>query len=709
MNIDKIFGYIDVFSKRGYIGLGNNMMKSKRVIKFIQDFLSDPSPSTIDLDRIKLIIMMSKSVYDLDEHILAIPDELYDTMLSKYKKFRDEPFAISTMVGLSTTEYKYPSLAGTLDKAHHIYNTDVTDDRISVEEWVTKHARHFKNGASILVSFKIDGASIASDIMTDRQPYIAGSMSRGKLDYGEGGDVSIITNGLVFTKVENARYFNMGIQYEFAISDEGKRKFEKLMNRTFANHRSAAVGLMRRMLFADKHHLKEYRKMFSLVPVGFEIPGSDDWLSDFTYVVENMGYGDVSLQYQYNTFDSPTEFLIWFDEYANQAISERESLDYAIDGLVITFCDADVQKEIGRSGNINKYQLAYKFPEKRKRTRVLGMQITTGNFGYKELMVDVNTVVLNGTNQSKGQVHSIKKFDNLNLHIGDECFLKLSGDVIPFLEVDETCARGNGPRLKLPTHCDSCGAELIIQKDKFRCINSNCDLNRIGKLVTFVNELNAKGIGFETIKQLYNDLHVSTIPELLELEFKDFIMLDGFADESAANAAQTIEDIKSKPRTHAVVLSSLGIDELRTSTAEKILDQIPFSELMLLIDLEDADELERRLKQCKGVDKKAEGYARELISLGSDYINTVFSYMTIKAPKDKVSYDKTILVSGFRNDEYFEIAANLAGYDVKYSGSKSDLVVIANDSYRSKPKAMNAIAHGIPVMTRDEFLTMHDF
>lgn len=709
MNINRIFDYLTLFSKKKYVCLANNMMKSSKVTDFINDFISDPSPLSVDLDRVKLLIELAKSSYDLDEHVLAIDDTVYDVLLSKYKKFRNEPFASSTMNGLSTNEYKYPSLAGTLDKAHYIYESEVTDDRLSVEEWISKHSRYFKNGLTIMISYKIDGTSIASDIVSDgERPYILSSLSRGKLDYGEGGDVSQITNGLTFIDVEDSRFHELGIQYEFAMSTSSKEKFEKLMNRTFANHRSATTALMRRMLFADKDQLKKYRKLFSLVPVGFELPNSEHWLTDFMYIIEHMGYGDVDLEYRYDIFYTMHDFMLFFEDYSNFVSNLRDELDYAIDGLVITICDKEIQEEIGRSGNINKYQLAYKFPEKRKKTKVMGLQVTTGNFGYKELMVDVIPVTLNGTKQGKGQVHSLNKFSNFDLSIGDECYLKLSGDVIPYLEIDDTCKKGNGYKLELPTTCDCCEEKLVIQKDKLRCVNQACDYNQIGKLVTFVKEMNSKGIGPETIKQAYYTLGIRTIPELLDLTYSDFMLLDGFQDESSANAAKTLEDLKNKPRKLAVVISGLGIDDLRTSTAEKILDVISYSELLYLIDNGDVFELEQRLRTCKGVDKKAEGYARELISIGSKYIEKVVSYMNIKTEKT-VDYDKAVLISGFRGDDFFEMVANSAGYNVRTSGTKYDILVIADNSGRSSSKAKLAEQLGRPILTKDEFFKQNGY
>ena len=79
-------------------------------------------------------------------------------------------------------------------------------------------------------------------------------------------------------------------------------------------------------------------------------------------------------------------------------------MNHAIDGLVMTILDKDIRAKMGRKNNINQFQVAYKFPEEGVKTIIRDLIVTTGNFGYKEFLLQVDPVVLNGTTQFKAQL-----------------------------------------------------------------------------------------------------------------------------------------------------------------------------------------------------------------------------------------------------------------------------------------------------------------
>ena len=126
--------------------------------------------------------------------------------------------------------------------------------------------------------------------------------------------------------------------------------------------------------------------------------------------------------------------------------------------------------------------------------------------------------------------------------------------------------------------------KLIEENNKLRCTNPLCAYRVSGALTTFFTELNAKGIGESICRQLYDELNITNPVDVLKLTKEDFKSLTGFKDAAAKAAMNTIQDILSKPRTIPSILSALGIDCLRASTATKILDVISIDELINLID-----------------------------------------------------------------------------------------------------------------------------
>ena len=689
-------------------------LRSPEILKAIDKFIEIKNSEVSDdiLDIIESIIVHAKTIYEIETYTDPYDDKLYDKMISKFKKFRNEPFG--NTVGIANATYKYDKLSGTLDKTHFIYNNEkpINDTRDSLEDFFNSLPVNDWDELSILINQKKDGNSVTANYVFVDGEYVAESgISRGKKDYGEGTDVSILFKDLSFKPKDIKEVFGfipkaIGVQYELLISNRQKEAFESFSNKKFANNRAAAAGLLRRILFASKKDLNILKKFVSLVPVGFDIlkkdmkkPINATWDKLYECICSTFIYGDVTMEYKIY-HGTKSELLSQINDLADKQLKKRNKLNHAIDGLVITILNPELQKRLGRKNNINKWQVAYKFPEEGQKTIVRGAAITTGNFGYKELLLLVDPVILNGTKQYKAQVHSLDRFKKLNLRIGDEIILKLSGDVIPYGYKDETCKPGTGKKLKFPKYCE-CGTKLVEEKNKMRCPNKTCPYRIVGSLVTFFTELNGKGIGEKTCEQLYDELGVSKPSEVLKLEQKDFRSLNGFKDASAKLAMDTITDIVKRPRTIASILSALGIDSFRTSTANKLLETIDINTLISLVEKGDKEKLIEVIRRADGIDTNAQIIAEGLIR-NLDELKELLKVMTIKKSKN-IHTNKTLVVSGFRPDDDFIDKANLKGYAVKDSGKKMDLLVIKDESYLNKSKGRYAESKGIKIVTLSEF------
>jgi NAD-dependent DNA ligase len=693
-------------------------LKDKSVEDYINKFFDTDKKNMTEfmLDNIESIIRHSKTIYEIDRYVDPFDDVFYDRMLSKFKKFRPEPFG-NNGIGLANAKYKYDELSGTLNKTHYIYNSDKTDERDSLEDYLDSIPISNNEEITMMVNHKKDGTSVTIDYRYEDGYYVGESaISRGKKDYGEGTDVSPVIPSNKFTSKHIKKLLGycpkyIGVQNEFMVSNENKIILEDYLKQRFTNNRSAAAGLLRRIIFANKEERKILKKCISLVPVGFHIDSSGPndpvntipWNILYETVCKTFLYGNIEMEYDV-IHGTKTEILRQFEDIAKSTISKRGKLNNAIDGLVGTILDKDLQLKLGRKNNINKWQIAYKFPEEGKKTVIRDVIITTGNFGYKEILLKVDPVVLNGTTQFKAQVHSLNKFKKMKLRIGDEIILKLSGDVIPFGYKDSTCREGTGKKIKLPKYCE-CGAPLEEEKNKLRCINKRCPYRIIGSLNTFFTELNAKGIGEKTCAQLHDELGVTKPSQILKLTADDFKSLKGFKDASAKICMNTINDIISKPRTIASIMSAVGIDSFRTSTANKLLEVISAKDLIKAVEDGDKDKLISVIRKADGIDKNASVIAEGLIDK-IDEIKNLINIMTIKKQSSE-KYDKTIVVSGLRNDEELIDIANKNGYEVKDSGKKFDLLVIKDSSMMDKSKAKYALSKSIPIMTRSEFINKY--
>ena len=122
----------------------------------------------------------------------------------------------------------------------------------------------------------------------------------------------------------------------------------------------------------------------------------------------------------------------------------------------------------------------------------------------------------------------------------------------------------------------------------------------------------------------------------------------------------------------------------------------------MLIDAGNKEKLVKIIRTAEGIDKNADKIVDGLF----DKVNILKELLSMISIKESIkqNFDKTIVVSGIRNDEELLEVANANGYNVKDSGKKFDLLVIKDDSMMGKTKATYAKSKNIPIMTRSEFL-----
>lgn len=689
-------------------------ISAKETVSYIDQFLSDPMPDDEMLDIINDIIVASKVLDDLAIHVI-LDDYYYDRVLSKYKNYRDEPFYKDTVIGVASVAYEYPTLAGTLDKVHSIYEVDNTDDRGSIEKWLFRAIDTLGYVPNVHCSLKADGVSVSKSFKYDdktNEYKCYAAYTRGDLDSGLGGDMTHVFKDESF-RVNNFHtpdgqfYHRIGVQYEMVVLHEFMDAMVKYKKSGYATPRSAASGMLRRLTFAKPEELNEILNMVRFIPVGFECRKPNDTSDRLRLIMDELG--DMGLPFKVMDDIDKFDLLNSIHHYISQTIDMRDRFPFLIDGVVLTILGDGVTEALPRSGHINKHQVAYKFPEMSKKTYVTGLTTSSGLLGYREIMYTVNPVLLNGTNQQLGQCHSINKYNDLKLAYGDEVWLKHSGDVIPFLYIDEHCQRSGNEQIPLPEICEECDGPLIIHNSKLRCNNDKCPANILGKLENFLVEMGAKGIGPETLSALYYDSNVETIEQLLQLRVTDFLLLDGFGETSASKCEDTIQRLINTEVPVTRILGSLGIDSFREKTAKKVLGTIPLERLLDLLKVGDTEVVTAEIAKCNGISANARLYAEGLIS---NYYTIVWLLDYLKwLPYAERHFEKSAWFTGVRPTPEQADLIKSAGYDVKESFTKTAIPkkstpddVLVKGGSKISWKEEQAREKGLPVMTLDEFL-----
>ena len=237
-----------------------------------------------------------------------------------------------------------------------------------------------------------------------------------------------------------------------------------------------------------------------------------------------------------------------------------------IDGVVFTLLDDEFIKALGRSSNKNKFQVAFKFPQGVKKTILKNVEFPVGpTAGTITPLAIVEPVKINGNTITNATLSNFEKMERLDLNIGDEVIIKY--DIIPKLEKDDSCKKGNGQKIVRPTCCPVCHHDL---NGGSRCLNPDCDAKLSGKIYNYVKKMRIKGIGKKVVEKFVDRGFISSIGDLYRLPnyVEEISKLPGFGIASFSNI---VTGIFSKVTVYPhEFLGAIGIPDVSTETMKKV-------------------------------------------------------------------------------------------------------------------------------------------
>jgi DNA ligase (NAD+) len=115
--------------------------------------------------------------------------------------------------------------------------------------------------------------------------------------------------------------------------------------------------------------------------------------------------------------------------------------------------------------------------------------------------------------------------------------------------------------LKPPTNCPTCGTKLTLDDAWPYCPNFSCPNRIYGRIQKFVDVLDIKGAGIETLRALV-DLGVKTPADLFNITEQEFCNIDRKGDKHYAKFQQGLDSVK-KLRV-AQIFAALDIEGIGT-------------------------------------------------------------------------------------------------------------------------------------------------
>ena len=487
----------------------------------------------------------------------AVYDRVYDELerLENRENFRmsnspTQTVGYEVVDGLAKTTHTMPLLS--LDKTKEIGGL--------VE---------FIGSQQVLLMHKLDG-------LTVKLEYENGSLIRASTR-GNGNEGEVITH--------NARTIEgipSCIQYLERLVVVGevfipKQKFEELREtlrdssgKTYKNARNMAAGSIR---CYDASACAGRGLVFSPFGVqeGFD---EDTHKSAKLLALQQLGF-------------SCCTFLQLISNPSGQQISNSiselqksaENSGLPIDGIVVTYDNIPFSLAQGHTGHHPKDSIAFKFADDLHETILCEIEWTPSRFGELSPVAVFDPVDIDGCEVSRASLHNLTFITELELMPGCRIFVSKRNMIIPHVEGNLDRGRFDAKEL-FPAHCPSCNSPTDIKRTHtdsgrviciLRCNNSDCEAQKLRKLVHFVGKkaMDIEGLSEARLEIFINLGWLNDFTDIYRLGERAFEIasLEGFGKKSWARLQDAIQ--RSRTTTFERFLVAMDIPMIgRTASRE---------------------------------------------------------------------------------------------------------------------------------------------
>jgi DNA ligase (NAD+) len=439
------------------------------------------------------------------------------------------------------------------------------------EERLVRFAGDDVRKAGYHCELKIDGAAIS---LTYREGVLIAGATRGNGTIGENVTANLRTiRGIPLRLRGTDHPFMTEIRGEVFMTFSG---FEKMNEEriaagepVYANPRNSASGALRQLDPAVTAGKPLRFFGYSIVQ-----PGEDTPLvarqSELLDLLDSWGIPTAPNRRRCTTI---AEVHAWAAEIENKV---RANLDFAIDGGVVKIDELKLWPELGVVGGREpRYAIARKFAPDIAETKLKAIGINVGRTGSVNPFAILDPVEIGGTTVQMATLHNFDLVARKDLREGDIVQVKRAGDVIPQVigPVPDRRDASNPPQPYVPpTHCPTCGTELVAGEDlgMLYCPNFDCPSRQLEGLVHFSSRgaMDIRGLSYGRIEQLLQEGLISDAASLYDLTSERLVQVERFARKSADQLVEAIAASKQQPLSR--LLFGLGIDHVGEIAAREL-------------------------------------------------------------------------------------------------------------------------------------------
>lgn len=617
-----------------------------------------------DKTVILLIIKILQEVFNNSDVMSPVSDNDYD-MLYELNREINGVEIVGASVGSGDKPmraHRYPDLRGTLDKIHFITEEERgTDKRKSLEYWLrsltTRLGRPLTKEESLCVlTPKWDGISLVFE--NDGKGNTEVVLTRGDTQKNEAVEVTKLFKGTNMSKLNDFNNGDFGVKTEAVVT---RKNFEELCKKfgDLNNTRSAASSILN-----TKELDPKYLPYLTVIPL----------------LIQNYETKEIMVPNATYAFPFSTVSITDIDAVSKSIAHLKETVETLygidIDGVVLRLAAPHVQRLLGREENINKFEVAYKFPPEQRKAIVRTVEYSVGPLGGITPMVKIEPIVMKGNTIKSINIGSTDILEELDIRVGDEVIIGY--DVIPTLKKDDTCRQGLGQPFRAPDVCPYCKHDLV-KEPVLKCINEDCDSRAIGKIFNYVTKMKIPNISIGTITKLYKYEFLKTIASLYDIErvYKLYI-IDRVPGMGAVSVQRIIDGINLRRTVYDYeLLGAIGIPEVAEKTFKKILNIYYLPELLEICEKGD----ESKLTKIKGIGKNI---AEKIVKgINSNLQLIMFLGSDLKIVRDERKYTIKVVFTKVRDKDFEEFLMNKDVLVMESYTDEVDMVIVPSLSVES--------------------------
>jgi DNA ligase (NAD+) len=474
---------------------------------------------------------------------------------------------------------------------------------------------------------------------------------------------------------------------------------EEAGEKIYANPRNLTAGSLKQL---DPRVTAARPLKFVCYGLGSADPPAAESQWEFLQVARNWGLPVSNLSRPCGRID---DVIAYYDEMA----VKRDDIPFEIDGVVVKVSRFELQEKAGVRARSPRWAVAWKFPSREERTRILAIDVQVGRTGAITPVARLEPVAVGGVTVSNATLHNEDEVKKKGVMIGDWVFIRRAGDVIPEVVAPITDLRtGKEKPFKMPDKCPVCGTPLVRPEGEAvtRCPNIECDAQVKERIRHFASReaMDIEGLGEKLIVQLVDAGLIRKPADIYVLRTDDLIPLDRMAAKSAENVIAAIE--ASKRTTLPRLIHALGIRNVGTTVAEILADEFGSIERLMEAGQDEIADvygvgpvIAREIALYFG-DRNNREMVEKLLGVGVTYERT--------PPARSSEFSGEVFVftgtlSGMTREDAEAEVKRRGGKTVKSVSSKTTCVVAGE---KAGSKLARAQKLGIRVVSEEEFLDM---